>query len=252
MTLSRFSPVRFTLSSVKDPSGLGCLLPQGSRRRFSNLFSTAPMFATRRCISRCNSSRLSSSVSAGLPRFGIRAGTRSNLSSSSSTPSVTSTLKTPNPLPRLVLFATLGGIAGVVIASTLSPTKASELVEGKPLIKYKYASPSEAQKAIEELKGIFSDKGRVLSDQETLETYGYSPNSYHHAAPHSVVVRVFSTEDVVKVVNVARKWRMPVTAYSGGTSLEGHFGGVSIPLMNEIISDTLYSTITKVLLVASA
>ena len=196
------------------------------------------MFATRRCTSRYNSSRLSSSVSAGLPRFGIRVGTRSKSSSSSST-SVASTLKTPNPLPRLVLFATLGGLAGVVIASTLSPTKASELVEGKPLFNYKYASPSEAHKAIEELKGIFSDKGRVLSDQETLETYGYSPNSYHHAAPHSVVVRVFSTEDVVKVVNVARKWRMPVTAYSGGTSLEGHFGGVSIPLMNEIISQNL-------------
>lgn len=91
-----------------------------------------------------------------------------------------------------------------------------------------------------------------MIDQETLETYGYSPNSYHHAAPHSVVVRVFSTEDVVNVVKVARKWRMPVTAYSGGTSLEGHFGGVITRLIDEIISDTLYSTITKVLLVASA
>jgi FAD/FMN-containing dehydrogenase len=63
---------------------------------------------------------------------------------------------------------------------------------------------------------------------------------------------VFSTEDVVKVVNVARKWRMPVTAYSGGTSLEGHFGGASIRMMNEIISDTPYSTIIKTHLVASA
>ena len=91
-----------------------------------------------------------------------------------------------------------------------------------------------------------------MTDQKTLETYGYSPNSYHHAAPHSVVVRVFSTEDVVKVVKVARKWRMPITAYSGGTSLEGHFGGVGFRLMDVIISDTLYSTITKVHLVASA
>ena len=192
-----------------------------------DLSSTAPMFATRRHISRCNSSRLPSGVTAGLPRFGIRAATRSNSSSSSASSLAASSLKTPNPLPRLVLFATLGGLAGVVIASTLSPTKASELVQGKPSFKHRYASPSEAQKAIEELKGIFQDKGRVLTDQETLETYGYSPNSYHHAAPHSVVVRVLSTEDVVKVVKVARKWRMPITAYSGGTSLEGHFGGVS-------------------------
>ncbi len=214
-----------------------------------NLSSTAPMFATGRRISRCNSSRLPSGVAAGLPRFGIRAATRSNSSSSASL--AASSLKTPNPLPRLVLFATLGGLAGVVIASTLSPTKASELVKGKPSFKYKYASPSEAQKAIEELKGIFLDKGRVMTDQGTLETYGYSPNSYHHAAPHSVVVRVFSTEDVVKVVNVARKWRMPITAYSGGTSLEGHFGGVGLRPIDRITSDTLYSTITKVHLVAS-
>ena len=210
------------------------------------------MFVTGRRILRCNSSRLPSGVAAGLPRFGIRAATRSNSSSSSSASLAASTLKTPNPLPRLVLFATLGGLAGLVIASTLSPTKASELVKGKPSFKHKYASPSEAQKAIEELKGIFPDKGRVKTDQETLETYGYSPNSYHHAAPHSVVVRVFSTEDVVKVVKVARKWRMPITAYSGGTSLEGHFGGVSLRLVDRTISDTLYSTITKVRLVASA
>jgi len=210
------------------------------------------MFATRSRISRCNSSRLPSGIASRLLGFGIRAAARSNSSSSSSTASAASSLKTPNPLPRLVLFATLGGLAGVLIASTLSPTKASQLVEGRPSFKYEYASPSEAQKAIEELKGIFQDKGRVVIDQETLETYGYSPNSYHHAAPHSVVVRVFSTEDVVNVVKVARKWRMPVTAYSGGTSLEGHFGGVITRLIDEIISDTLYSTITKVLLVASA
>lgn len=211
------------------------------------------MFAisTRRRIPRCNSSRLPSVITAKLPRSCTRAATRSN-SSSSSTSSAALNLKAPNPLPRLVLFAALGGLAGVLIASTLSPAKASELVEGKLPFNHKYASTSEAQKAIEKLKNIFPDKGRVMTDQETRETYGYSPNSYHHAAPHSVVVRVFSTEDVVKVVKVARKWRMPITAYSGGTSLEGHFGGVSVPPMDEIISDILYSTIMKMLLVAYA
>lgn len=47
--------------------------------------------------------------------------------------------------------------------------------------------------------------------------------------PHSVVVYPDSTEDVVKIVNVARKYRMPVIPYSGGTSLEGHFAGVRNP-----------------------
>jgi hypothetical protein len=40
------------------------------------------------------------------------------------------------------------------------------------------------------------------------------------------VVYPTSTEDVVKIVNVARKYRMPIVPYSGGTSLEGHFTGV--------------------------
>jgi hypothetical protein len=48
--------------------------------------------------------------------------------------------------------------------------------------------------------------------------------------PHSVVVYPDSTEDVVKIVNVARKYRMPIVPYSGGTSLEGHFAGVSTHL----------------------
>lgn len=44
--------------------------------------------------------------------------------------------------------------------------------------------------------------------------------------PHSVVVYPTSTEDVVKIINIARKYRMPVVPYSGGTSLEGQFTGV--------------------------
>lgn len=37
-----------------------------------------------------------------------------------------------------------------------------------------------------------------------------------------MVVYPSSTEDVVKIVNIARKYRMPVIPYSGATSLEGH------------------------------
>ena len=45
---------------------------------------------------------------------------------------------------------------------------------------------------------------------------------------HSVVVYPNSTEDVVKVMKIATKYRMPIVPYAGGTSLEGHFLGVSI------------------------
>lgn len=41
-----------------------------------------------------------------------------------------------------------------------------------------------------------------------------------------MVVWPASTADVVKVVKIAVKYRMPVIPYSGATSLEGHFRAV--------------------------
>ncbi|KAI0818818.1 FAD-linked oxidase-like protein [Irpex lacteus] len=91
----------------------------------------------------------------------------------------------------------------------------------------KYGSHEDVQKAISELRATFNDPHTVVTDPDALKTYGSSPNSYHPASPHSVVVHVMSTEDVVKVVNIARKYVIPVVAYSGATSLEGHFSGVA-------------------------
>jgi len=89
-----------------------------------------------------------------------------------------------------------------------------------------YASPEELRLAIQELKSNFTGEHIVETDPDTLRLYGSSENSYHPTSPHSVVVRMHSTEDVVKVVNISRKYRVPITAYSGATSLEGHFSGV--------------------------
>ncbi|KAH9952204.1 D-lactate dehydrogenase cytochrome oxidoreductase [Amylocystis lapponica] len=90
-----------------------------------------------------------------------------------------------------------------------------------------YASREELQQAIAELREAIPRKNGVATDQDTLSQYGHSENSYHPTSPHSVVVRPMSTEDVVKVVNIARKYRVPIVAYSGATSLEGHFSGIS-------------------------
>ncbi|KAG5646703.1 hypothetical protein DXG03_002693 [Asterophora parasitica] len=89
----------------------------------------------------------------------------------------------------------------------------------------KYASPAEVKLAIEELRAILPGTNAVATDADTLRTYGYSENSYHPVSPHSVVVRPTSTSDVVKIVNVSRKYRIPITPYSGATSLEGHTSG---------------------------
>lgn len=88
-----------------------------------------------------------------------------------------------------------------------------------------YASPEEVQLAIQELRETFPKKHVVTTEPDALQLYGSSENSYHPSSPHSVVVRVFETEDVVKVVNISRKYKVPITAHSGATSLEGHFAG---------------------------
>ena len=43
---------------------------------------------------------------------------------------------------------------------------------------------------------------------------------------HTVVVHPKSTEDVAKIVKIAVKYKMPITPYSGGSSLEGNFRAV--------------------------
>ncbi|KAI9067055.1 D-lactate dehydrogenase cytochrome oxidoreductase [Trametes sanguinea] len=105
-----------------------------------------------------------------------------------------------------------------------------------------YGSKEDVQKAIQELRQAIPRKGAVNTDPAVLQMYGSSDKSYHPTSPHSVVVRPESTEEVVKVVNVARKYRIPIVPYSGATSLEGHFSGypsgsicVDISGMNKIL-----------------
>ncbi|KAK2467017.1 hypothetical protein APHAL10511_001275 [Amanita phalloides] len=88
-----------------------------------------------------------------------------------------------------------------------------------------YASPQELSQAIQELRNAFPLPNAVVTDPKALEAYGSSENSYHPSSPHSVVVRPKNTDDVVSIVNIARKYRVPVVPYSGATSLEGHFSG---------------------------
>ncbi len=93
----------------------------------------------------------------------------------------------------------------------------------------KYASHEELQLAIQELQAALDGPGATSLDPKVLRAYGSSENSYHPESPHSVVVRVEHTDDVVAVVNIARKYKVPIVPYSGATSLEGHFSGVSFP-----------------------
>ncbi|KAF9228758.1 hypothetical protein BS17DRAFT_209552 [Gyrodon lividus] len=88
-----------------------------------------------------------------------------------------------------------------------------------------YGTPEDVEQAIEELRHAFPGEHHVQTNRDTLEIHGSSENSYHPSSPHSVVVQVRSTADVVRVVNISRKHRVPIVPYSGATSLEGHFSG---------------------------
>ncbi|KAH7927748.1 D-lactate dehydrogenase cytochrome oxidoreductase [Leucogyrophana mollusca] len=98
-------------------------------------------------------------------------------------------------------------------------------VESTPSLEAKYGSSEDVRNAIEELRQALPGEGKVQTNPDTLKMHGSSENSYHPSSPHSVVVQANSTEDVVKIVNISRKYRVPITAYSGATSLEGHFSG---------------------------
>lgn len=115
-----------------------------------------------------------------------------------------------------------------------------------------YGSPEDFRKAIQELQEVFGPEEGLLgqlitTNPDVLHDHGYSPLIHHEGElclslviniggasvdqltgmAHSVVVFPRSTEDVVKIVKIATKYRMPVIPYSGATNLEGHTRGVS-------------------------
>ncbi|KAG1885739.1 D-lactate dehydrogenase cytochrome oxidoreductase [Suillus subluteus] len=90
-----------------------------------------------------------------------------------------------------------------------------------------YGSPEDVRKAIEELRDALPGKNCVQTSPDSLRVHGSSDHSYHPSCPHSVVVVAHNTDDVVKVVNISRKYRVPIIALGGATSIEGHFSGVS-------------------------
>ncbi|KAJ1307761.1 hypothetical protein OPQ81_001848 [Rhizoctonia solani] len=140
--------------------------------------------------------------------FGLRA-----LSSSASTGS------SGTSYGALAGIAAVSGLAGYFLARSVSEAKPNDA-----LVSPKYATKAGVQKAIIELEVLFPE-GSVSTNPDVLKAHGFSENSYHPSAPHSVVVMAHSTDDVVKIVKIANKYLIPVTAFSGGTSLEGHFGG---------------------------
>lgn len=105
-----------------------------------------------------------------------------------------------------------------------------------------YGTPEDFQTAITELRKKFPSEGLVTTDSDVLRAHGYTHLDLHPELPPTVVVYPQSTAQVVEIVQIANRHRMPVIPYSAATSLEGHcratpIGGIAVDMttMNRIL-----------------
>lgn len=95
-------------------------------------------------------------------------------------------------------------------------------------------SSGNLQAAWVDLKNIVGEEFISTTDADLNSHSGSSWSSYEEGPSDRpfCVIKPISTEEVSEIMKVAHKRRIPVTAYSGGTSLEGHFaatrGGVCV------------------------
>lgn len=143
-------------------------------------------------------------------------------------------------LPKLLLVG-VGGAATFAIAERLLASASKEPKSHSIELPTTYASPEELAKAIDELKAAFPES-QINTKAEALRIHGSSEVSYHGDTAHAIIVKPLSTEDVVKVVNISKKYKIPIMPYSGATSLEGHIAGhpagsicLDVSRMNKII-----------------
>lgn len=136
-----------------------------------------------------------------------------------------------------LIFA--AGAMGFASGSLINPSifLSSHLIPSEEAIQLqesqqpKYGTADDYKKAIRDIRKLFVSRGaddRVSTDEDDLRSHGVSDWSYHEAELPTVVVWVESTNEVQEIVRIATKYRVPITPFSGGTSLEGHFASVSL------------------------
>ncbi|KAJ7212952.1 FAD-linked oxidase-like protein [Mycena pura] len=123
-------------------------------------------------------------------------------------------------LAALLATTMCGAVAGYSLALSEGATGSAEARTQTPA----YGSAADFKRAIGELKGTFRRAGAVSTDAADLTSRGGV--IHDDGTQHSVVVYPQSTEDVVQIVRIANKFRMPVVPYSGATSLEGQINGL--------------------------
>jgi D-lactate dehydrogenase (cytochrome) len=103
--------------------------------------------------------------------------------------------------------------------------------------------------AVSDLKTLL---GARASDADAVREHHSHGESYHPPAPPDVVCFPASTDEVVHIVRISRRYQLPIVPFGAGSSLEGHVqalrGGITIDLrgMNHVLrvsADDLDATV---------
>lgn len=146
-----------------------------------------------------------------------------------------------------VLFIVVFSAAVGYYAGTLKPPKpiTTSTTPLAATIPPKHnTAPGNLQAAWTDFRSIVG-ADNISTEQSELESHSGSSWSSHQSSPSDVpfaILKPASTEQVSQIMKICHERRIPVTAYSGGTSLEGHFaatrGGICIDFsrMDNILS----------------
>jgi D-lactate dehydrogenase (cytochrome) len=125
-----------------------------------------------------------------------------------------------------------------------APPSASTLPLSQAIPPNHDVAPATLQAAWSDFKSIVGEEN-VSTQEHDLKSHAGSEWSSHKELEGDVpfaIVRPGSTEEVSEIMKVCHRRRIPVTGYSGGTSLEGHFaatrGGICVDFsrMDKILS----------------
>lgn len=123
-----------------------------------------------------------------------------------------------------------GAVGGYLIASPVQLEASTRSTPAAP------AASSNFSQALSQLKQHFADEQDCVSTEPTdLEAKGFSLWCQHDASLPSVVVYPTCTDDVVAVVNIARKNDIALVPFAGGTCLEAHWYAPKDPKTGETI-----------------
>ena len=136
---------------------------------------------------------------------------------------------------QLVVF--VGTALGCYYLGSLN-TSTSSITSTTPLASTEApkhnVSPSNLQAAWTDFVGIVGED-HVSTDEDALQYHSGSEWSSYTTKDNErpfLIVFPSTTEEVSKIVKVCHERRIPITGYSGGTSLEGHFsatrGGICV------------------------